>query len=99
MSARRTEWRATLALAVPLIFAELGWIAMGLEDTMFVGRLDGELIGPLGLGTTVYHTVAAVAGGLPHPHRGGIRGTLHRLAERTQQRRTHDPLCQRTSAA
>ena len=64
MSTRRTEWRATLALAVPLIFAELGWIAMGLEDTMFVGRLDGELIGPLGLGTTVYHTVAAVAGGL-----------------------------------
>jgi MATE family multidrug resistance protein len=64
MTNRRREWRATLALAIPLIVSELGWIAMGLEDTMFVGRLNGELIGAVGIGTTVYHTIAGVAGGL-----------------------------------
>ncbi|MEQ1886077.1 MAG: MATE family efflux transporter [Bryobacteraceae bacterium] len=64
MSARRKEWRATLALALPLIVAELGWIAMGLEDTMFIGRLNGEWIGAVGIGTNVYHTIAGMAGGL-----------------------------------
>lgn len=64
MSTRRREWRATLAMAIPLMISELGWIAMGLEDTVAVGRLNGELIGAVGIGTTVYHTIAGIAGGL-----------------------------------
>ena len=35
----RIELRAMLVLAAPLVLAELGWMAMGIEDTMFVGRI------------------------------------------------------------
>ena len=53
-----------LRLAAPLVLAELGWMAMGVVDTMFVGRVGAEAIGAVGLGTTVFYGIAVCAGGL-----------------------------------
>ena len=51
-------------LATPLVLAELGWMAMGIVDTMVVGRLSAEAIGAVSLGTTVLNTVGIFASGL-----------------------------------
>ena len=58
------EIRAMLRLALPLVLAELGWMAMGLVDTMFVGRIGAEAIGAVGLGAQVYYGVAIFAGSI-----------------------------------
>ena len=53
-----------IRLAGPLVLAELGWMAMGVVDTMFVGRVGAEAIGAVGLGAIVFYGVAVCAGGL-----------------------------------
>src|ERR1700726_5237392 len=62
----RMEFRPTLRLALPLIFAELGWMSMGIVDTIMVGRLPDSAvaIGATGLGQSLYHSVAIFGGGL-----------------------------------
>lgn len=64
MKIDRTELRAMLTLAAPLVLAELGWMAMGVEDTMFVGRIGAEAIGAISVGTTIFYTIAILGGGL-----------------------------------
>lgn len=61
---RESELRAMFALAAPLVLSELGWMAMGIVDTMFVGRVSAEAIGAVGLGTSIFYTVAIFAAGL-----------------------------------
>ena len=39
-------------LAVPVVMAELGWMTMGLVDTLMVGRLGPEAIGAVGIGSS-----------------------------------------------
>lgn len=51
-------------LAAPLVLAEVGWMTMGVVDTMFVGRVSAEAIGAVSLGTMVFYTIAIFAGGL-----------------------------------
>jgi MATE family multidrug resistance protein len=51
-------------LAAPIVLAELGWMAMGLADTMVVGRVSAEAIAAVGLGTIVFYGVAVCASGL-----------------------------------
>jgi MATE family multidrug resistance protein len=60
------ELRPTLKLAVPLIIAELGWMAMGIVDTMMVGRLPNSAvaIGAVSLGGGLYYTIAIFGSGL-----------------------------------
>lgn len=60
------DFRQTLGLALPLIFAELGWMSMGLVDTIMVGRLPDSAIaiGATGLGQSLYHMLAIFGGGL-----------------------------------
>jgi len=53
-----------IRLAAPLVLAELGWMAMGVVDTMFVGRVGAEAIGAVGLGTMVFYGIAICAAGL-----------------------------------
>ncbi len=53
-----------IRLAGPLVLAELGWMAMGVVDTMFVGRVGAEAIGAVGLGTMVFYGVAISSAGL-----------------------------------
>jgi MATE family multidrug resistance protein len=59
-----SELLGTLRLAGPIVLAELGWIAMGNVDVMMVGRLGGEAIAAVSLGTTVFYTVAICASGM-----------------------------------
>jgi MATE family multidrug resistance protein len=51
-------------LAAPIVLAELGWMAMGLVDTMVVGRVSAESIAAVGLGTIVFYGFAVCASGL-----------------------------------
>ena len=66
----RQEFVPTLRLALPLAFAELGWMFMGIVDTIMVGRLPNSAIaiGATGLGETLYNMLAifaAAAGSWP----------------------------------
>ena len=44
-------------LAVPVVVAELGWIAMGIVDIAMVGRLGPEAIGAVGVGSVLFFAV------------------------------------------
>ncbi len=62
----RADFRLTLRLALPLIVAEIGWMSMGIVDTIMVGRLPDSAvaIGATGLGQSLYHSIAIFGGGL-----------------------------------
>jgi multidrug resistance protein, MATE family len=62
----RTDFVLTLRLALPLIIAEVGWMSMGIVDTIMVGRLPNSAvaIGATGLGQSLYHSIAIFGGGL-----------------------------------
>src|SRR5216683_207955 len=62
----RKEFQPTLHLALPLILAEIGWMSMGVVDTIMVGRLPNSAvaIGATGLGQSLYNSVAIFGGGL-----------------------------------
>jgi multidrug resistance protein, MATE family len=62
----RDDFFLTLRLALPLIIAEVGWMSMGIVDTILVGRLPDSAvaIGATGLGQSLYHSVAIFGGGL-----------------------------------
>ena len=64
MTRRESELRAMFALATPLVLTELGWMAMGIVDTMFVGRVSADAIGAVSLGTSVFYAIAIFASGL-----------------------------------
>jgi MATE family multidrug resistance protein len=51
-------------LAVPVVLAELGWVTMGLVDTLMVGGLGPEAIGAVGIGTSLFMGVCIFAMGL-----------------------------------
>jgi MATE family multidrug resistance protein len=53
-----------LALAAPLVFAELGWVTMGIVDTLMVGRLGANAIGAVGLASMLFFAAAVFAMGL-----------------------------------
>jgi len=63
---RRADFSLTLRLALPLIVAEVGWMSMGIVDTIMVGRLPDSAvaIGATGLGQSLYHSIAIFGGGL-----------------------------------
>ena len=48
----------------PVVFAELGWVTMGMVDTLIVGPLGPEAIGAVGVGTSVFMGVCIFAMGL-----------------------------------
>jgi MATE family multidrug resistance protein len=58
------ELRPMLALATPVIVAELGWVAMGIVDTLMVGSLGPEAIGAVGLASAVFIAIAVFGIGL-----------------------------------
>lgn len=62
----RDELRQSMRLAVPLVIAELGWMLMGIVDTMFVGRLpnSADAIGAVGLGHLLFLNIVLLAGGV-----------------------------------
>jgi MATE family multidrug resistance protein len=52
------------ALALPVVLAEIGWVTMGMVDTLMVGRLSAEAIGAVGLGTSLFMGITVFAMGL-----------------------------------
>jgi MATE family multidrug resistance protein len=53
-----------LRLATPLVMAELGWMGMGIVDTMMVGRVSAQAIGAVSLGGVLFYAVAMFGSGL-----------------------------------
>ncbi|HVN92953.1 MAG TPA: MATE family efflux transporter [Terracidiphilus sp.] len=68
LRAGRAEWtrelRGLVALAVPVVLSELGWMLMGVVDTIMVGRLGPNAIGAVALASAVYYTPAITGIGL-----------------------------------
>src|SRR6266852_5392279 len=62
----RADFLLTFRLALPLIIAEVGWMSMGIVDTIMVGRLPDSAvaIGATVLGQSLYHSIAIFGGGL-----------------------------------
>jgi MATE family multidrug resistance protein len=52
-----------LRLALPVIVAELGWITMGIVDTIMVRRLGPAAIGAVGTGSTIFITLMVLGMG------------------------------------
>src|ERR1035438_1984492 len=60
----RGELRALVALAVPVVLSELGWMAQAIVDTIMVGRLGPAAIGAVALGNAVFYTPSLFGIGL-----------------------------------
>ena len=60
----RTEIGPMTRLAVPIVLAELGWMTMSLADTVMVGRVGAAAMGAVGLGASLFYTVAIFGTGL-----------------------------------
>ncbi|HET9803327.1 MAG TPA: MATE family efflux transporter, partial [Candidatus Acidoferrum sp.] len=66
LSHLREELRPTINLAVPLVLAELGWMTMGIVDTVMVGHLPNSAvaIGAVALSSNIFTVVALFGLGL-----------------------------------
>jgi MATE family multidrug resistance protein len=53
-----------LSLAWPVVAAELGWMSMGVVDTMMVGRVSAEAIGAVSIGSVLFFSIAIFGMGL-----------------------------------
>ena len=60
----RSEVRATLGLAIPLVLVQLSQMAMSFIDVVMVGRLGTEALAAAVLGSTVFFTLALVCVGV-----------------------------------
>ncbi len=62
----RGETRPMIRLAAPLVLAEIGWVTMGIVDTMMVGRLPNgtEAIGATSLGNVLFYVVGIFGSGM-----------------------------------
>src|SRR5690349_18017508 len=60
------EAPAVFTLAWPLVLAEIGWMAMGLVDTIMVGHManSAAAIGGVSLGSVIFYTAAIFGGAL-----------------------------------
>jgi MATE family multidrug resistance protein len=53
-----------MALAVPVVLSELGWMAQGIVDTIMVGKLGPAAIGAVALGNAICYTPSLFGMGL-----------------------------------
>jgi MATE family, multidrug efflux pump len=60
----RREFPPLAELAWPLALANLGWMTMGIVDTVMVGRLSAEAIGAVSLGGVIFSTAGIFGGGV-----------------------------------
>jgi multidrug resistance protein, MATE family len=61
MSSIRREFLPMLRIAIPVVMAELGWMAMGVVDTIMVGPLGPQAISATGVGNSM-HIAFAIFG-------------------------------------
>ena len=59
-----SELLPLLRIAGPVILAEVGWMAMGIVDTIMVGPLGPAAIGATGMGTSLFSAIAIFGMGL-----------------------------------
>lgn len=59
----RQELSSMIRLALPVVIAEIGWISMGIVDTIFVGPLGPAAIGAVGTGSTMFFAVMVMGMG------------------------------------
>src|ERR1700757_1891574 len=78
----RRELRAMIALAVPVVLSELGWMLQAIVDTIMVGPLGPAAIGAVAVGNAVYYTPSLFGIGL-------LLG-LDTLVSHAYGRRDHD---------
>jgi MATE family multidrug resistance protein len=57
------ELRATIALAVPVVLVQLGFMLMGVIDTLMVGRVSARVLAAVALGNLYYFNVTILATG------------------------------------
>src|SRR6516162_9709697 len=82
------ELRATLALAAPLAAANLAQMAMGVTNTVMVGRLGAMPLAAAGLGGMLFFTIGVMLQGIlgavallaAHALGAGDRGAAGRIA-------------------
>ena len=60
----RHELRPTIALALPVVLGELGWMMLGVVDTLMVGRLGAEAIGAVSIGRLLFIAIGVFGIGL-----------------------------------
>lgn len=60
----RAELRALLALAIPVVLSEIGWMTMTIVDLIMVGKLGPDAIGAVGLGNAIYYAPSLFGIGL-----------------------------------
>jgi multidrug resistance protein, MATE family len=60
----RGEVRPLVTLAAPVILAEIGWMAMGIVDTIMVGPLGPAAIASAGMGSSVFTAIVIFGMGL-----------------------------------
>lgn len=60
----RAELGPMLRLALPVVLAELGWMSMGIVDTIMVAPLGPAAIGAAGIGTSMHMAFAVFGMGL-----------------------------------
>jgi len=63
-TAAMQEMRPMLRLALPLVLAELGWMAMGVIDTVMAGHAGRAMLGAVALGHGLYYTFAVFGVGV-----------------------------------
>ena len=75
--------RPMFALAMPVVIAEIGWMAMGLVDTLMVGPLGPEAIGAVGVGSSLFIGVVHLRdGAAARPGHAGVAGVRRRTHRR-----------------
>lgn len=57
------ELRATISLAVPVVLVQLGFMAMGVVDTLMVGRVSARVLAAVALGNLYFFNVTILATG------------------------------------
>jgi MATE family multidrug resistance protein len=53
----QSELRATIRLAIPVVFVQLGFMTMGVVDTLMVGRLSAGVLAAVALGNLYFFNV------------------------------------------
>src|SRR5580693_2676605 len=60
----RKELGPMMRLAAPLALSELGWMLMGIVDTLMAGRLNATAVGAGSLGNMMFYPIAISGTGL-----------------------------------
>jgi len=60
----RRELPPLVKLAAPIVLAELGWMSMGVVDTLMVGRLGASPLGGVAIGSVFFYAVAVFGMGI-----------------------------------